>query len=348
MQLSQQDRFKRRMAQSIAVIAVIAALLLGLAVWMKARGNPLAEDAVLGAPVVHVAASVPGRITQVAVKENAQVKRGDLLFSIDPTLYQLRVEQAAAELKIVEAARGTQLQTSSAEASNASIADRQVTRARNTLKLAGQTVARLQPLQGKGYVTDQQLDDALTAQRAARISLDQAVSQAQAAQSLVIGPAAVDAQVVLARKTLAIAEQELANTRVHAPHDGRVGGLTVASGEYVLPGQSIFTLIDTQDWFASAFFRETELARIARGSCASVYVMADRRRVLEGRVEDIGWGVASTETLDIPRNLPYVQKSLNWVRIAQRFPVRVTLKRPPPDLMRIGASAVVVVHDRPC
>lgn len=348
MQPSQLDQFKKQAAQLIAVTTVAAALGLGAAVWWRANGNPLAEDAVLGARVVHVATSVPGRIASIAVRENAQVKKGDLLFSIDPTLYELRVQQAAAEMQIVEATREMQLQTSSAEASNAAVADVQVVRARNNLRLADQTVARLRPLQGKGYVTNQQLDDALTAQLAAGLSLKQAMSQSQAAESLVIGPAAADARVVLARKTLAIAEQELANTRVYAPHDGRVVGLTVASGEYVLPGQSIFTLIDTQEWFASAFFRETELAHIAPGSCASVYVMADRHRVLEGRVEDVGWGVASTEMLDVPRNLPLVQRSLNWVRVAQRFPVRIRLTAPPQDLMRFGSSAVVVLHDRSC
>ncbi|MDM0014930.1 multidrug transporter subunit MdtN [Variovorax sp. J22P168] len=340
---------KRGLALVVGVVIIGAAVVLGWKALHRSALNPLSEDAVLGAPVVHVAASVPGRIISIDVAENALVRRGDLLFSIDPAVYRLRVEQAKAQLALAEAAQKTQGQTSSAEASNAAITNQQIDRARSNLKLATQTLARLQPLLPKGYVTEQQVDDAATAKRNAQISLDQAVKQSQAAESLVIGPGAANAQVAIARATLAIAEQELAHTQVRAPHDGRVGGLRVAAGEFVIPGQSVFTLIDTARWHASAFFRETELGDIEVGRCALVYVMSDRRQALKGKVEGIGWGVTSTDALEIPRNLPYVQKSLNWVRIAQRFPVRIHLIDPPENLMRIGASAVVVVqHDSDC
>ncbi len=75
------------------------------------------------------------------------------------------------------------------------------------------------------------------------------------------------------------------------------------------------------------FFRETELKHIKVGDCATVYVMADRQRAIQGRVEGIGWGVSSEDMLNIPRGLPYVPKSLNWVRVVQRFPVRISLEK---------------------
>lgn len=336
---------KRQLALIVAGLIVVAALISG---WLSVRQttlNPLAEDAELGASVVHVSSSVPGRIIALNVEENSKVQRGDLLFSIEPDLYRLRVEQAQAELKMAEAARDTQQRTVVAEQSNAAITDQQIVRARANLKLATQTLARLQPLLPKGYVTAQQVDDAATAKHDAEVSLNQALKQSFAAEALVSTTAASEALVVARRAALAIAERELANTQIRAPHDGRVVGLTISAGEFVAPDQAIFTLINTEHWHASAFFRETELKNIKVGDCATVYVMADRQHAIQGRVEGIGWGVSSEDLLNIPRGLPYVPKSLNWVRVVQRFPVRISLDNPPEELMRIGATAVVVVRN---
>lgn len=335
---------KRKLAVIVGASIIIAAAILG---WLSLRQttlNPLAEDAVLGASVVHIATSVPGRINAFNVEENSKVKRGDLLFTIDAELYRLRVEQARAELKMAEAARDSQQRTVVAEQSNAAISNEQVTRAQANLKLATQTLARLQPLLPKGYVTAQQVDDAITAKHDAEVSLSQALKQSLAAEALVSSTAASEALVEARRTALAIAERELANTVVRAPHDGRIVGLNVSAGEYVLPDQAVFTLINTEHWHASAFFRETELKNISVGDCATVYVMADRQHAIRGKVEGIGWGVSSEDQFNIPRNLPYVPKSLNWVRVVQRFPVRISLDNPPENLMRIGATAVVIVH----
>ncbi|WP_050874602.1 multidrug transporter subunit MdtN [Yersinia frederiksenii] len=336
---------KRQLALIVAGIIIFAAVILG---WLSVRQttlNPLSEDAELGASVVHVSSSVPGRIVSINVEENSKVRRGDLLFSIEPDLYRLQVEQAQAELKMAEAARDTQQRTVVAEQSNAAITNEQIVRAKANLKLATQTLARLQPLLPKGYVTAQQVDDAATAKHDAEVSLKQALKQSFAAEALVSSTAASEALVAARRSALAIAERELANTQIRAAHDGRVVGLTVSVGEFVAPDQAIFTLINTEHWHASAFFRETELKNIKVGDCATVYAMADRQRPIQGRGEGIGWGVSSEDMLNIPRGLPYVPKSLNWVRVVQRFPVRISLEKPPEDLMRVGATAVVIVRN---
>ncbi len=101
--------------------------------------------------------------------------------------------------------------------------------------------------------------------------------------------------------------------------------------------------------FAVANFREIDLAAIAPGDCATVFSMIDRREPIKGIVQGIGYGVLDTERVNLPRSLPYVERSLNWVRVAQRFPVRVRLENPPEKLMRLGASAVVEVkHGHAC
>lgn len=344
MNTSRPNRHKRQMALITGGVIVIAAACLGWYTLRQDARHPMSEDTVIGSNVVNVSSSVPGRIVSMNVTENDTVRRGEVMFTIDPYLYQLRVEQAQAELKMAEAAWDTQHRTVVAEQSNAAISSEQIRRARANLKLATQTLARLQPLLAKGYVTAQQLDDAATAKHDAEISLNQALKQSVAADALISSTAASEALVTARRAALAIAQRELDNTQIRAPHNGLVVGLKVAPGEFVIPDQAIFTLINSDSWYASAFFRETELKNIKPGDCATVYVMTERERALKGRVEGIGWGITTEEQFSLPRSLPYVAKSLNWVRVAQRFPVRIQLLAPPAGLMRVGASAIAVVN----
>jgi len=335
----------------IVVLAVFVglALVLGWRYVERLDARPMSEDAVLTASVARMAASVPGRVKVLAVAENAKVSKGDLLFAIDPEFYQLQVEQARAGTKVTGAALDTRGRTVSAESSNATIASEQLQRARINLAQATQTLDRLLRVEPKGYVTKQQVEDARTLKLNAETSLKEAQAQLGAAKVLVGNTSGASAAVEQSRVALAIAERELRETEVRAPNDGRVVGLSIAQGDFVLPGQSAFTLIDTTRWYASADFLETELGAVRPGSCATVYVAADRSRTIAGVVESIGWGVASEVQIPIPRSLPYVPKSLNWVRVGQRFPVRVLLKDPPEDLMRMGASATVIVqHDSKC
>ncbi|MBK1643883.1 multidrug transporter subunit MdtN [Thiocapsa imhoffii] len=333
----------------IALVILIGAVVSGWWFVHRAANNPMSEDAVLTANVVNVATTIAGRVVTIAVADNQRVDKGDLLFALDPEPYELAVAQVTADLRLAEATRDAQRRTISAEQSNAAVAAEQVQRARTNLALAEATLARLLPLAPKGYVTAQQVDDARTARDDAQSSLDQAQRQADAANALVTTLDASDALVAARRAALAIAERDLAATVVRAPHDGLVVGLTVSTGEIVAPGQSLFTLIDTEHWYASATFPETQLSQIAIGDCATIYVLADRSRPVTGRVESIGWGVLSEDLVNLPRGMPYVPKSLNWVRIIQRFPVRIELIDPPASLMRLGASAVAVIrHGENC
>ena len=145
------------------------------------------------------------------------------------------------------------------------------------------------------------------------------------------------------RASTAIAERDLRMTTVVAPFDGRIAGLNIAVGEYATAGKSLFTMIATSRWFAVGNFRETEIARMKPGTSATVFVMAQPDRPLAGHVESIGWGVLPDDA-SVVNGLPRVPRALNWVRLAQRFPVRILLDNPPDDLMRLGASAVVVVR----
>jgi multidrug efflux system membrane fusion protein len=185
--------------------------------------------------------------------------------------------------------------------------------AKAQLVLATTTLARTEPLLGNGYVTAEQVDQ----QRAAKES---------------------------ATANEALAERDLTNTTMKAPFDGKIIGLNVTVGEFAVSGHPLFTMIDTGRWFAVANFRETEIADMKAGSPATVYVMAHPDRTLHGHVDSVGWGVLPDDAT-VVNGIPRIPKTLNWVRLAQRFPVRILLENPPDDLMRLGASAVAVVHD---
>lgn len=342
----EQSGFKRKAAFIIAIVIILSACISGWFTLKTSRLNPLSEDAVLNANIVNISSSVPGRIISLNVVENAQVKKGDILLAIDPHTYQQAVEQARADLEIAEATMSTQHRTVVAERSNSGISQDQISSAEANLKLATQSLARLQPLEAKGYITRQQLDDAATAKRNAEIMLQQAKKQYVAADALVSNTDASSAMVRARRAALAVAEKQLADTVIRAPYDGLVVGLNIASGEYVLPGQSIFTLVDSQRWYASAYYRETKLPHIKIGDCATVYAMQDRNTMMIGRVQGIGWGVISQDQINLPRSLPYVPKSLNWVRVEQRFPVRIVINKPVTELMRVGATATVTLRSQ--
>ena len=342
-EVSQQRRGKVVGAAASIIIVAVA----GLLVWRflhRADSNPLSQEATLSAESIPVSASVAGRIVIMNVAANQAVKKGDLLFALDPEPYRLARDQAAADLRMAEAALADKRRAVVAEQSNAVIAEEQIARARSNLELASQTLARLEALRPKGYVSAQEVDAARTAKQDADVSLRQAKRQKEAADALIGSLAAAEALVEARRAALALAERALADTQVRAPFDGKVSALTAGVGEYVLPGQSAFMLINTGTWYAVAPYVETELTAISVGNCATVYALADRTVPIRGVVESISWGVASESTINLPRSLPVSPKSLDWVRIAQRFPVRIRLINPPDGLMRVGASATATVH----
>jgi multidrug efflux system membrane fusion protein len=342
------SRFTSRGALiGLAIIIVAAIVALRSASWVDR--HPSSSDASIDADVVHVAPEIGGRILEIHVRENGPVHRGDVLFQIDPQPYQLLVSQSAADLALAEAQLDTQRRFVSTQHSNATVAQHQTTSAKANYELASRTADRLKPLTEKGYIPGQQLDQAVVTANDAATHLLQAQVLAVAAEQAIDTIQAGEALVAARQAALGLAKRHLEDTTVRAPHDGLVVGLTVSSGEFVAPGQTLFTLINTEEWFASANLRETDLAAVQTGGCVTVYSMIDRRVAIRGVVDSIGWGVLSQDQINVPRSVPYVERSLNWVRVAQRFPVRIRLEDPPRQLMRLGASAVVEVnHGRQC
>jgi multidrug efflux system membrane fusion protein len=107
-------------------------------------------------------------------------------------------------------------------------------------------------------------------------------------------------------------------------------------------------LLDTSKWYVIANFREAELRHMAPGSEAIVYLSSAPNQRFRGKVQGIGWAVKPEGEIDLPPSgVPYVKRELNWVRVAQRFPVRIEVENPDQDLFRMGASAVAIIKGPP-
>jgi multidrug efflux system membrane fusion protein len=334
----------RRVIGRVVVMAAVGlAVVLGVVVLHRIDVRPRTDDAVVTANTIQVAPEVVGRIATLNVKEDGFVRKGEVLYTIDSERYALSLAEARAQVQSLEAQIGLTNRRVSSEVTGVSVARAQAAGARARLDEAIKTLARLEPLLAERYVTPQQIDLARTSKATAESQLSGALSTTRQSRQFVGDASALVAQLEAARALVGQAERDLRNTVVRAPFEGRIVGVTTSAGQLVNPARALFTLIDTSQWYIIADFRETELDRIHPGARVSAYVMTSPSIHLQGAVESVGSAVAQLDNLSIA-GVPPVARDLNWVRIAQRFPVRIALEHPPETLMRIGASAVVIIR----
>ena len=333
---------RRGIGVAISLIVLAAVGVLVLLVAGRIDSRPRTDDAYLQADIIHMAPDVSGRIIRLNVRNNQYVHRGDELFLIDSEPFVDRVAQAKASLRSVQAQLAVDTNQVASQVSKAQAAATSIKGAEAQLALANMTVGRLTPLGARGYVTSEQVDQARTAARTAQVSLQTSRDEARAAAQAVTSVASLEAQVEAAQAELALAERNLRLTVVRAPCDGQITALSVAAGEYATTGTAVFTIIDTERWWAVGNFRETDLAGLQPGQAATVFVLGFGGLPLRGVVDSLGGGVTPDEG-STSGGLPAIPRSLNWVRIAQRFPVRILLHEPPAQIARIGASVVVLV-----
>ena len=324
-------------------LIVTGAAIVAIVLTVQRLGHrPRTDDAFIDADIVHMAPDVSGRVVALNIHDNQLVRAGELLFTIDPEPYRLQLAQARAQLAGLEAQLDTTSDQVASQNTKAQVANTAIGSAQAQLALATSTLARLEPLQPRGFVTPEQVDQARTSRRTAEIAVQQARQQAQEARQGVSSTKPIEQQIVVARASLALAERNLRLTETRAPCAGIITGLDIAVGEYGAAGHPLFTIIDTENWYAVGNFRETELDALRPGQHAHVYVLSAPAQPVDGVVDSLGGGVSPDEGVSLG-GLPRVPRSLSWVRIAQRFPVRIRLPSPPPGLMRLGASAVIVV-----
>jgi len=326
----------------VALLAVAAAVGLGLATLYVLDRRPRTHDAHLFAYSAGMAPEVSGRIVALHVGNNQRVTKGQPLVDIDSEPFDLRLRQARAQAASLRAQINLTGRQVTSQKYGADAAATQISHAREQLTLAQATLQRLEPLQAKGYVTNQQIDEARTNERNAAIALTTATQQANQARTAVGDTASLIAQLAAAEAMEALAARDSRVTTLRAPFAGTVVGLQIAEGAFAATGQSLFTLIKDDEWYAVADFRETELPRIAVGDPATVWTMSDDTQPIQGKVQSLGRGVQPEDTAG--PGLPVVGRTLDWVVVAQRFPVWIRLDDPPPGLARIGATASVRVH----
>jgi multidrug efflux system membrane fusion protein len=253
-------------------------------------------------------------------------------------------------------------------------AEQGVSRARAEFTYADNNLHRIEPLLAKQFVTVDQVDRARTSEIAQSEALKQAESQLRLAQAglqstiaqrdrsrAMLGQSqAQHEQAQHAVTTLEplvnqrgarasaieTARYNLNNCRVYAPFDTRVTNLTISEGAYAHIGQQVFTLIDTRTWWAVANFREGQIQHISPGMKADVFVMSKPNVRFTGVVDSIGFGVTPDADVfgRLEPGLPDIQRTLNWVHLASRYPVRVRVENPSPHLFRLSESAVVVMR----
>jgi len=337
-------RTKTWLARSIAALAVAAAVALGATTLFVVDRRPRTHDAHLFAYSAGMAPEVSGRVLALHVINNQRVNAGEPLVDIDPEPFAMRLRQARAQVTALKAQISLTGRQVTSQKYGADAAATQISHAREQLALAQDTLHRQEPLLAKGYVTNQQIDEARTNERNAAIALTTATQQASQARQAVGDTDSLIAQLGGAEAAEALAARDLRVTTLRAPFAGTVVGLQIAKGAYAIAGQSLFTLIKDDEWYAIADFRETELPRIAVGDPATVWTMSDDDKPIRGTVQSLGRGVQPDDRGG--PGLPVVGRTLDWVVVAQRFPVWVRLDDPPSNVTRIGATASVRVrHD---
>ncbi|GEK96218.1 multidrug transporter subunit MdtN [Gluconobacter kanchanaburiensis] len=340
---------KKTVGIIIAFLCVGTAAIFGVHVSHEDSAHPSSDSGSIDAEMVHVASTVGGRLKELNVSVNQHVHKGDILYRLDSEPYELTVRQAQANLDLASAEVENQTRLLGVKTSNAASADEQVVRARTNRDLAARTVQRLQPLAGKSYIPWQQYDQARVALHDAEVSLAQSRNQSAAATTAIGDLKSSLAARDAAQTVLDLARYELRQTTVKAPADGYVTSLRVKAGEVLAPSQVLFTLIADDEWYATANIREINLSAVRIGDCVTVYSMIDRRTPIRGHVQSIGWGVLSADSAGIARSLPIVPRQMDWVHVAQRFPVRIQLEKTNPLLLRLGATATIEIrHGAAC
>lgn len=314
-----------KLVLSVIALLVIAGGLWGY--WRYSELYPSTEDAYVGAHVVTVAAQTTGSVTTVHVVENQRVEAGTPLFDIDDALYRDSVATARAQVDAAtqaESSLAAQLSAANAAVESANVAN----------DAAQAQLARIQALAADGTAPQAQLDQATASAAQARAALDSA--RAQAAEAATAQSTNRDT-LLSAQAQLQSAETNLARTRVVAPVAGWISNLSLTPGSVVSAYSPQFSMVSDGPWWIDANFKETDLPRIVEGLPVSVRVDLLPGVTLNGRVGSIARGSGATFAL-----LPAENATGNWVRVVQRFAVRILLDDADPRL-RVGASSTVTV-----
>jgi membrane fusion protein (multidrug efflux system) len=324
---------RRQRTLLVLVVALVAAA--GAGYWLANRNDEATDDAYVNAHVVQVSPQVGGAVVKVAVVNNAQVRKGDLLFEIDPAPYRLKVQEAQTQLAIAR---------QNVNQEEAAVAEAEALVEQRKAELAEATARgdRTLRLVADNVMSHAAGDTARTGIDAARAALGAAQATLQQAQAN-LGKRGNDNTAVRAALTrLSQAQLDLDHTRVVAPDDGYVTELSLHAGAVVAPSQPLFAFVSEHAWWVDANFKETQLQRIRPGQPAQITVDMYPGHVFRGVVDSISRGSGTAFALLPPQNA-----TGNWVKVTQRVPVKVMITDNDPQFpLRVGTSATVSIDVR--
>lgn len=327
--------------------------------------NPWTRDGQVRADVIQITPRVSGPIVNLAVKDNQFVKAGDVLLKIDPRTFQASLDQARANFDKIgdnyivqesqvdgarEQVNGSQAQILQAQSAIKEI-DSTIEKDRAELARQKELIPQKATSQKMVDRAQANYDIALEKRKGALASLSNAkanlkkaeasLAQAQATLGSLgdANPSVREAQAAVRQ-----AELNLEFTSLRAPVDGYVTNLNLRLGSHTVANQPVLALVDVNSYWVHGFFKETSVGRISEGDKAIITLMSYPKSPLEGYVDSIGWGIAQNDGSTGYNLLPNISPTFEWIRLAQRLPVRIHLTKVPESIaLRVGTTASVMV-----
>ena len=316
---------------------VIAFCFVGVAViayYYFAYFDTRSNDAYVSANVINIAPLVSGPISKIYVRDNQTVKKGQKLLEIDPRPYKYAMQRAKAELNIAS------LNYENVKVS-ISIAEEKYKKSQVLLDLSKDYFSRYKKLQNMGDLAQMELIKVQSKMH------EQEQGVLSAAQELKIAEQNLDVNHIIAAK----AEYEKAqymygHTTVYAPENGYITNLNVRRGQYVKEGEGLFALVETDKWWVVTRYRETAIRLIKPGDRAKIMLDMYPGKTFHGHVKSIGWGINRVQSgAVVPSTLAYLEATEDWIKISQRFPVRIYFDDLSSEYpLRIGASATTITY----
>jgi multidrug efflux system membrane fusion protein len=370
---------RRRIGRIVSWTSIAAAIVATLTVWDVFERYPRTDDAYIRANTIGMAPRVYGQIVELPIRDNQFVRTGELLYRIDPRPYEVALAKAEAGLAVVDfqvqaladaiVVADARVATSEADVGRAEAEVRRrradVVSARAKADYAEDYLSRVRPLLQEEFVTADRVKlaeseaeaaqaavvaaeagvvDAEAAVIAARASVAQSAAEAKRARNELAQVGDMNVRVAAAQAAVDDARLNLQYCEVRASVDGWVTNLNTNVGAFVEVGDTLFSLVQNSEWWVMANFLETEIEQIRVGQEVAVYVFAYPGHRFRGRVQGIGWALYQSNGAT-QESLPAVAPSLNWIRLAQRFPVRITLEPFDPDRpYRMGATVTAIVR----
>ena len=323
---------RRNWTRTILLLIVPALLVIGGGYyWLSSGGSVSTDDAQIKQDIVSVSPQVTGPVIQALVRNGSQVKRGDLLFRIDPAPFRVALEQAQAQLAAARLA--TTLLRTQASGTGGDIVGSQA-----NLQIKQNAFARQQALLKQGFTTRADYDDAFNEVRTAEQQL--ADARARAANAHAALAPGEQPSVAQAQAAVDQAQLNLSRTGVRAPMDGAIENAdNLQVGQMAVTGLGMLSLVHSQSAWVEANFKEKDVGRMVPGQKATITVDAYSGMKFNGHVQSVGAGTGSQFSL-----LPAQNANGNWVKVTQRVPVRIAFDGKPAKPMISGLSVTATVY----